>query len=95
MTRQEADLQAAIEKKLSYDETPDLVRITPRGGYLLVGLCKQDGRMNVTFKLLQAVGEFFQTEKVNVVKDSHVTELGSCETCDYRLEDSVEFEVYQ
>jgi hypothetical protein len=94
MTRQEAELQEFLDKRLSYEETPDLIKITPRGGYLLVGLCAEGSRMDVTFKLLQAIGEFFQTDRVNVVKDSHVTSYGSCETCDYGLEDSVEFEVY-
>lgn len=59
-------------------------------GRIVVAMQTMYEYVPATLKVLSAVGEFFNTDKVNVLGQDHI---GGCETCDYGSRYYIEFEV--
>ena len=94
MTAEELHLQQVIENaNVRYNENPDIVCIDRHEpGRIIVMFQNMYEFANCTFGTLCAVGEFFGTDRVNVIDESRNV-WGGCDTCDYGSQYYFELEV--
>lgn len=94
MTNEEKALQTVIGNCSTYASTPDLVAIIrePHTDRVRVQVQNMYEYIDASVHMLSAVGDFFSTEKVNVLDGSRDS-YGGCESCDYGSQYYFEMEV--
>ncbi len=86
--KSETDIIEFFKKLFSY-ESPS-VNVSFRGNFIMVGLEQMYNYIELDFKKMKAIGEFFNTDKINF---SNGARHRGCETCDYGSSYTVDIDI--